>query len=239
MFGAGMAAARQAAANDPMFADVFVLLGNDNAADGTLTYLDQSPLAATWSKEAGTVVYSNATAPTGMTTSLSFSASGWLSSPDRADWDLGSGDLTLEAMMRTGVAGGGAILGQNANVTGYDPATLAYGTTFGTTQRLQSWVSSSGAAWAFGPGNAGSNNALNSWEHVALTRNGSAWNMWRGGVSVWSNTLAAALFASAGKMVVGNFQGQFFTGNLCCIRGTKACRYTGPFTPPPLPFPTS
>lgn len=226
---------------DPFWSSVVLLLGNDNPANGTATFLDQSASAKTIGKS-GSPVYSTTSPPTGMTSSirLARATSDFLTGADSADYSFAAGDLTLEAYYNPDNTDGGAIVDFNGGAGSFSPADLAYSTSFGTSQRLQSWISVSGASWDAGPGNSSANLTTAAWQHVAMTRSGTTWNMWLAGASVYSATIAGSLFDPTGGLRVGNFQGQFLTGYLASLRVTKGvARYTGAFTPPTLPLPTS
>src|SRR5262245_35897769 len=70
LLGVGPGATGGACA-DPNWASVVLLIGNDNATNGTTTYADQSG-KHTVTAFAGTPTYSNSSPPTGMTTSIAF-----------------------------------------------------------------------------------------------------------------------------------------------------------------------
>ncbi|MCR4298188.1 MAG: hypothetical protein NUV75_05470, partial [Gallionella sp.] len=91
------ASARNAAAGgDPSWASVTLLAFNDNAADGTTTFDDQSDSNHTLTP-AGNTQYDTAQAPTGLTSSILFDGT-----DDRiliassSDFGFGTGDLTVE-----------------------------------------------------------------------------------------------------------------------------------------------
>lgn len=226
---------------DPYWSSVVALVANDNAASGTTTFLDQSTSAKTVTR-GGSAIYSDVSAPTGMTTSvrLARATSDSLSMADSADWDYGSGAFTLEGYFNPDIAtAGGALIEQANGESVYSPAGVAYSDSFGTSGKLHAWVSQSGSSWNAGPGNATTTVGTGSWHHFALTRTGDSWTMWLDGVSDWTATISGTLFNSTKAMKFGNFQGQFLTAYICSFRITKGvCRYTGTFTPPSLPLPT-
>jgi hypothetical protein len=99
---------------DPFFASVVLLAVNDNAADGTTTFIDQSASAKTLTT-VGNAQYDTAQAAPGMTSSGLFDGTGdALTALDSDDWSFGSGDFTVEAFVRfrTNVTGLDAVVGQ-------------------------------------------------------------------------------------------------------------------------------
>ena len=93
---------------------------------------------------------------------------------------------------------------------------------------------------------ASATNALNTWYHLAVVRNGTSLVMYRNGVSVASTTISAAATFDWGKggTVVGggNWDGaqSYFNGYIDDLRITKGyARYTTSFTAPTAPFPLS
>lgn len=93
------------ASGDPYFANVVLLIGNDNAANGTTTFDDQSASNHTITA-AGTTnqpVYTNAQVPTGMTTSVDFNQliknTQRLTTDNTSDFNYGTGQFTVEFWM--------------------------------------------------------------------------------------------------------------------------------------------
>lgn len=81
--------------------------------------------------------------------------------------------------------------------------------------------------------------SLNTWHHVALTRNASnTVTFWIDGVA--SGTVAGQTGSHAWKFVGwAGSAGEFMRGWIDAVRLTGVCRYTASFTPPSAPFPTS
>lgn len=82
--------------------------------------------------------------------------------------------------------------------------------------------------------------ALNTWYHLAFSRNGTAWNIWRDGVSIGSATTTAGYTIGAiGNLPFGlgyNLNGApnkgYFAGKMTDITLWNYARYTTTFTPP-------
>jgi hypothetical protein len=89
--------------------------------------------------------------------------------------------------------------------------------------------------------------SLNTWYHVAVTRQGSSWKMWINGTQQGSVT-DGRTFPSSSDLLINLLQGgnpsqsrpSFqLRGYVHDLRITKACRYTAAFSPPTVPLPTS
>ena len=88
------------AASDPNWASVVLLAGNDNKADATTAFDDQSASNHTLTAVAQ-VQYDTAQAPTGMTSSILFDGSGdRIDAANHANWQFSSGDWTVEIPIR-------------------------------------------------------------------------------------------------------------------------------------------
>lgn len=228
--GAGPGAASAGACADPSWSSVVLLVGNDNAANGSTTFTDQSASVHSLTAN-GAVVYSNSTAPTGLSTSISF-PSAWLGTPDSADWAFGAGDFTLEVYVNyTATAGDAALLTQWFTSTSFIMDTS------GNTLRLV--TSDSGgaqqnvtAAWT--PATA-------TWFHVAATRSGNNGFIFVNGVQQATASITQTLRDSNVQLEIGalnNGTTNKLNGFMAAIRITKGvARYTGNFTPPALPLP--
>ena len=217
------------AATDPNWAIVVLLALNENGADGTTSFIDQSSIARTLTAN-GNAQWDTAAFPTGMTSSGLFDGTGDnVAAADSADWDL-PGDFTLEGMVKwstgafrivthwTGGVGWSSYVNTTTNM-GF----TANGSNFNITC-----------------------SALSGWHHVAWTRVGSGTNnctAWLDGVSqgTFTNTTS---FTGSNRMMIGqNDDGSFpqgWIGWISNVRITKGvARYTAGFTPPSLPLPTS
>jgi hypothetical protein len=86
--------------------------------------------------------------------------------------------------------------------------------------------------------NASVNFTLNTWQHVALVRNGSSFVLYKDGISVASLTNSGSINQTTAAILVGGSAGnESFQGYMDEVRITKGiARYTGNFTPPTEPF---
>lgn len=80
--------------------------------------------------------------------------------------------------------------------------------------------------------------SINTWHHVAITRNGTTVTLWVDGSSFGTSTTSflpsGNLAIAVGADISG---GSKFTGYVEELRYTAACRYTATFTPPTQAFP--
>jgi hypothetical protein len=112
-----------------------------------------------------------------------------------------------------------------------------------SSNRVGIWASSNGSTWnifnADGGGNGISTGTItaNTWTHVALVRNGSAWALYLNGTSAWTGTSSATIITRTDTFRIGgpwpNSGPSDFNGYIDDLRITKGiARYTANFTPP-------
>jgi hypothetical protein len=226
---------------DPYFADVSLLVINDNQADGTTTFDDQSSNNFTVTT-VGNAQYDTAQAPTGMTSSMLSDGTGdWLTVPNNADFNFAAGDFTVEGFVRFNAVTGfkGIISGTTADVnTELWLLIAANGTA------LEWYASSADGSWNIASAQSFGTVATGQWYHFALVRNGNTWTPYLngvagGGVVTSSSTLSFGI----GVIFIGTDRAsssRSHNGWLCSTRITKGvARYTANFTPPTLPMLTS
>lgn len=223
-------------ATDPYFSSVTLLVGNDNAANGSTTITDQSSLALTLTA-IGNAAYSNAQAPTGMTTSIAFDGAG---DAIRLAVNAGltlSGDFTIECYLRQNANSGDAL------VLGYDELI----------RNRQARVNQSSVAGRYsmfdGAANpissAAGSSWNNAWRHTAYCRSGTSLYFLQDGSQIGTTGTNSGSFDFSGLLVgagatAGTPNGLMLNGWIACLRVTKGvARYTGAYTPPTLPLPTS
>lgn len=225
-----------AAAGDPYWSSVVLLAVNDNAADGTTTFADQSTSAKTITVT-GTAQYDTAQAPTGMTSSALFDGTGdYLTLADSADWHFGSGDFTIEGFQYKTATASDVIIGQWDNPsqrswiieTDNAPLNFYYSTTGANAVAVAMDASL----------------ATSTWTHWAASRIGNTLSTYSNGTrGAAADVTGVTFFDSTGLLYIADFSGGAWgwAGNLCAIRITKGVgRYSGAtITPPTLPLPTS
>lgn len=221
------------------FSGVVLLCINDNQADGSTTFADQSASAHTLTAN-GNVQYDNAQAPTGMTTSGLFDGTGdFLSTGDHTDYAFGTGDFTVELMARwnSTAAGLGILIAKRNSAANTKWLALAHQ---GTAMRW--WASSTGSSWDIAVGKTVGTIATGSWFHIALVRNGTAWTPYLNGVAgSGTASSSASLFSDTDSVRIGaDVASDGMNGWISNVRLTKGVAlYTANFTPPTLPLPTS
>lgn len=157
----------------------------------------------------------------------------YVSIPDDADWDFGSGDFTWEMWVRTPaspsgytcpmtqVEAGGAYMGFNMHFSGSDNLIWASSPDLNFSCS-KTWSSST-------------------WYHIAVCRSGNTWYLFIDGVqqtkSLAYGSYSATLTGLSGLMYVGQnpqgFFGNNFTGWIDEVRIQKGeALYTANFTPP-------
>jgi len=211
---------------DPYFASVVLLAVNDNAADGTTTFVDQSSSAKTITN-VNSAAYSSARAATGMTTSGLFNGSNQrLSVAASTDFSFDA-DFTWEAYV------------YRSDHTGND--TLI---NIGAADQFTWYLTTDGKVNYFDGSNhlLGANTVSDAtFTHVALVRSGTTLTSYIGGVAGGTPyTVATTIGGNLALTIANDLGAAYWPGNFDSIRITKGvARYTANFTPPSLPFPTT
>lgn len=223
--------ARNAAGGDPYWANVVLLVVNDNAADGTTTFIDQSASAHTIAV-GGNTQYDTAQAPSGMTSSALFDGTGdYLNNPTDADFNFGTADFTIEAFFRSNSTAATRVVVDNRDSgTGIGP--LLY-----TNTQPRVIFHANGATRA-----TSGLISTGTWYHGAISRASGVSKAFLDGVQFGSDYTDANNYPQA-NLSIGSHRDLnafFWNGWIGNVRITKgAARYTANFTPPTLPMPTS
>lgn len=207
---------------DSNWSNVSLLILNNNGADGTGTFTDQSSAARSITVNGG-VVWSNTTAPTGLTTSGKWTggASQYLLAAS-ADY-LGAGDFTLEYYYNRSA--------------GANPFAVDYRATGGL------YTHYNGANWQFqfnsGTSLTPSFISSSAWHHFAVVRSGGTIKAYTDGTQSGGST-SDSTAGPTRSMYIG-FDGvgtgtNPWNGYIAAFRVTKAARWTANFTPPSLPL---
>lgn len=209
---------------DQYYSNVSLLLNGDNLLD----YSSSSKIVT----NIGSVSVDTTNKKYGIG-SLSFNGTNqYLHIPDEGY--TSSTDLTWECWFRKT---GNMTLSTGLIMLPFSPSQL-------TSVSAQIYVQSTGTirlACRSGAGTAlnGPSITINTWYHVAYTRNGSIGRLYLNGVL--ASSAADHTHASTGdRIFIGSNAGSFLhTGNIDEIRITEGiARYTSNFTPPDQPFPT-
>ena len=215
---------------DPYWASVVLLAFNENGADTTTTFTDQSTTAATLST-VGNAAWTNANPPTGLTTTGAFDGAGdRVTAPANTAYDL-PGDFTVEGMLRWNTV--------TTDKAIYGPHTWGGSTAWGIyltgSSVIHVTLSGSNRSSTFTP-------IVNTWYHHAVVRSGTTIKHFIDGVQKGTDvtdagTASASVTLAFGSAAGGNVETHCQLGSIRITKGVA--RYTVDFTPPTLPLPTS
>lgn len=219
-----------AGGSDPFFANVTLLAFNENAANGTTTFTDQSSSPRTLTRT-GNTQWSSAVQFSGVNTVLFDGAGDNVTSVANAAFAFGTGDYTVEVYIRETSLAATRVIYELFRAAGPDDTDL----TVLTTGVLDLWVID------IDYNSAALSVVVNTQYHVAVCRSGTTVKTFLNGTEVASGSDSHDLGTSR-SLFIGTADDSTsgpFTGNMAGFRITKAARYTGTFTPPTLPYPTS
>jgi hypothetical protein len=224
---------QNAAVRDEYYDNVVSLLHFDGT-DGSTTFDDEK--GKIWTPT-GAVELDTSVKQFG-SASGSFNG-GYLSSPNSVDWDIGSGNYTIEAWIRvSGGSGSRAILSKRTTSSSTYAPFLLFIESGGTLRLAQS---TNGTTWGVDVVSVTSL-SLGIFYHIAAVRTPTLIALYVNGVMedsqvsgagiIMTNTAAVTIGAGAAN---GD---QSFIGNIDDFRFTKGiARYTSNFTPPTKTFP--
>lgn len=222
-------------APDPHFASVGALL-HFEGTDASTTFTDVK--GKTWTA-AGNAQIDTAQFKFGAASGLFDGTGDWVSTPNHADWNFGSGDFTVECFARFG-----SVSGSNKHILGH------YNPSPGDRMWLMQYVVGTGLLFTVSFNGAATLSAAtagvlstNTWYHLAATRSGATLRVFVNGVvgATTQNLGANSIHNASQPFVIGNSftsGGGPFTGHIDEVRVTKGvARYTANFTPPSFSFP--
>lgn len=233
-------AAGNSAPTDPNFKQTVLLLHGDGTNGGqNNTFIDSSTNNFTITRNGNTTqgTFSPFSQSDGYWSNYFDGTGDYLSIADNAALDMGSSDFTIEgwyypvgnAAVSTG------IVSKRANSSTVGGVLLYYGST-GLTPSL---LVDTGGTWGINTASSVSFNG-NAWNHFAIVRNGTAFNLYINGVSGVSATSSATIPDNASSFTIGSAGGADFPISTCymsnfrVVKGTAV--YTGAFTPPTAPL---
>jgi hypothetical protein len=172
-----------------------------------------------------------------------FSQTGWgayfdgtgdyLTVPDDAAFDYGSGDFTLECWIYPTITNNGVLLTAHTSGGNYGPCNLYF-----NAGALEFYSSSNNSSFDVANGVSGGTPTVNSWNHVAVSRSGTSIRCFLNGSVTSTTTSSATLMNATGTFQIGARNGSStYTGyisNFRVVKGTAV--YTGAFTPPTSPL---
>lgn len=230
--------------SDPNFASVSLLLHMDGSSNST-TFTDSSSSAKTVTAVSPAVI-STTQSKFGGSSGYFSSTTSALTTPYAANLDFGSGDFTMEWWQYW--TGGNSIFCWSSD---YRIGILGnYGAA--TSDKLALCISSNGSTWnlaqpdTLGSTFAGSSVAAtkNAWQHIALQRSGTSWQMFFDGTRVLNYTASGSIASASGLTFriggpwpgagPGNFQG--YMDEYRITKGVARYTTTGNFTAPTAAF---
>lgn len=215
---------------DEHFSSVALLL-NCNGADGSTTITDSSGTPKTVTAQ-GNAQIDTAQSKYGGASLLLDGTGDWIESADNAAFELGSSNFTIEFWMRLATSSGRQGLASKGAAGDFPTFDIS---TDGSGLRGFDVKCTNGAGWSVEFSSGAFVWTVDTWHHVALTRNGTTFTLWRDGASVGSATSSATLSNNAEPLMFGKsgYFGAVTNGHLDDIRVTVGvCRYTAAFTPP-------
>jgi hypothetical protein len=208
-----------------------VLLHMDGS-DTSTTFTDES--GKTWTA-AGNAQIDTAQKVFGTASGLFDGTGDYISTPNSADFDFGTGDWTIDFRVRRNgnqASYNGIISGNTSSVTGWE---VAFGDGANNKICLNSKASGSWVANELLSTTALSNTT---WYHVAIVRNGNTAALYINGTSEATKNVTGYTYNSSGSGLVSgrlrtNTDGYYLTGWIDELRISKGiARWTGNFTPP-------
>jgi len=212
---------------DGVDADTKLLLHLDNAG-----FLDSSAAGRT-PTPIGSPTFDASIKKFG-THSAVFNGSQSVTYPDSADFDIGTGNFTIECQVYFSALSGTMMLASKA----YQVADIGWHLRINATNGLDfvgyngSYNSGNGVI-RLTQGNI-TGLTVDTWHQVMIVRNGTAFNLYLNGTSVASGATASSInYASGYSMVIADGEGDKFTGKMDEFRfSVGTARQTGNFTPP-------
>jgi len=159
----------------------------------------------------------------------------YLSAADSADWNLGSGNYTVECWAYATAQGSFNKLVGQWPYEGTNAANSWILETVGTD--VEAYAIIGGSAVLIAQGAAFT---INAWHHVALVRNGNNHNIYIDGVAGSTTSNSGTYYNGTGALEVGSFSslgGGSWDGYITDVRVVKGTAvYTSNFTPPTAPL---
>jgi hypothetical protein len=240
MLGAARAVFLGAGPSDPSFDSVSLLLHCDGT-DGSTTFTDNSNTGHTVTAVADAQI-DTAAYKFGGASGLFDGINDLLDAPASAEFNIGTGNFTLEGWVKTATAA--LVGGYSVRLFKTDGPTAS-----GTSGTLQVFLNSAGGVLriydASGIDSSGSTDLTDDvWHHWAFSRVGTALKGFVDGdqeISITSSLNITANSATPRPRLCGNAAGQgTFTGHIDDFRLTNGVgRYTGAFTAPTSAFPNN
>jgi len=236
--------------SDPLFNQTVLYLngnGINGANNNVFTDSSVNNFAITRNGNATQGTFSPFSAPEGYWSNYFDGTGDYLSVPNNSNFQLGSGDFTIEAWVyptvvpsTIGVAGNIISLYDSSNNNRSWALQLFQVLSSSTTEcSVRFGVSTDGTVTNL-TNFTGGTITPNSWFHIAAVRSGSTITVYVNGVSVASGSYASTLFNTSVNLTIGRFANDAATfpggyiSNARVVKGTAV--YTGNFTPSGAPL---
>jgi hypothetical protein len=221
---------------DPFFSSVSLLLHMDGS-NGSTTFTDSSPVAATVTASSGTQI-STTQSRFGGSSGRFLSASNYLTIPKSSVANFGTAEFTIEGFvwLQAERDDFGTIIG---NYTSFGSGALLFAAGMAATPGK--WTLSYDGVY---PGiSSTASVTYQQWTHFAIVRSGSTLSLYINGTSVGSASVTGANFDGTGTSFyvaasgdgLGNAGPNGYIDELRITKGVA--RYTANFTPPTAAFP--
>jgi hypothetical protein len=203
-----------------------------DGTNGSTTFTEEKGKTVT---NTGSVTVSTAQSKFGGASGL-FGSGKYLSVPNSADLNMGTGNFTIEAFIYPTAVGPSYIF-QKDGQSGVNFE--QYQLMMDASRQLVAVVSNAAASGAATTLTSAATVTLNTWSHVALERLGNVFTVYLNGVSVATATVSIDLTSTNLPLRIGTDRtlASSFTGHIDEIRISKGtARYGGAFTPPTAAF---
>lgn len=200
---------------DPYFSNVVLLLHFDGVNGGTI-FTDSSASAHAWTA-IGNAQTSTAQYKFGTASGYFDGSASIIKSPFSADWDFSNVDWTVEMWVYPTTVSGLVSFFDHRDSNAASVTLVRNGTS------LDFYTSFDDVNWAATPAiSAPGAFAVNTWVHVAVTRQGSDYKVWVNGVqggATWVNS--GTYISSLKELRFGGIAGYYFSGHIDDARITK------------------
>lgn len=220
-----------AQSGDPYWSNVVALLHMDGT-DGSTTFIDERGHTFTAN---GNAQIDTAQSKFGGASGLFDGSGDYISTPDSADWDFGTGDFTVEFWVRFNALPVNSVVTMVSTYLSNTGWEVQYRTDVGEGNRLTFGVGDARNNFSWSP-------STNTWYHIAVARAGTNLRAFIDGAQIGSTLTNSDNLTNTAQLWIGALNSggaiQGFNGWLDELRITKGvARYTANFTPPAAPFP--
>lgn len=208
-----------------------------DGTDASTTFTDSSSSARTVTA-VGNAQIDTAQFKFGTASGLFDGTGDFLTVPNHADFDFGSGDFTIDFWIRPHVTNVQMIpMGKRANSGVVAPFAFY----FPAANPLGFYSSSNGSSFDIANNRSCGNWSADTWVHIAVVRSGSTWYTFNAGtqISTWSSS--ATVMVNTDLLRIGaDSDGFGVNGWMDEIRVSKGvARWTADFTPPTIAYDSS